>query len=291
MYLSSMGFNGWRRHKRPRLREPRAPQLDDSLGPYTEAGCATDRGPRATNQDRCAVSAHWAAISDGAGGHAGGDIAAELAIETVASSLGRSRGSLDELRVVEALADANTALRARRRAGSSLADAAATLTVAACTSSAPAGSSWVVANLGDSPVWHCSRDVMDRLSEEHNVAAELVRSGVLSLEGARQHPGRHVITRALGMAERVAPHVAYARLEPGDLLVLASDGLEVLTEAAMLSLVARPGPAPEVACRLLDGALSAGPRDNVTVAVVRHLVATGPQAGSLHSAAGVRASQ
>jgi serine/threonine protein phosphatase PrpC len=49
--------------------------------PGIEAGFATNAGPRATNQDRGAVSAYWAAISDGAGGHAGGDIAAELAIE------------------------------------------------------------------------------------------------------------------------------------------------------------------------------------------------------------------
>ncbi len=97
----------------------------------------------------------------------------------------------------------------------------------------------MIANLGDSPVWHSSGGRLARLSQEHNLAAELVRSTVLSPERARGHPGRHTITRALGMSDAVQPHVAHAVLLPGDRLVLASDGLEVLTEAEMSALMLR----------------------------------------------------
>ncbi|HTT89438.1 MAG TPA: PP2C family serine/threonine-protein phosphatase [Acidimicrobiales bacterium] len=260
---------GWHRRKQYPVR---APLLGSELRPFIEAGYATDAGPRSTNQDRGAVSTDWAAISDGAGGHAGGEIAAELAIEHVVSRLGQSGRDIDEALVLEALAGANSAVRARRRTDHRLADAAATLTIAACTSSQPATSRWFVANLGDSPVWHSSGENLDRLSEEHNVAAELVRAGVLSPEGARDHPGRHMITRALGMAEGVAPHVSHAVLRPGELLVLASDGVEVLTEAEILDLIAKPFDAPATAHCLVDSALFARATDNVTVAVLRHRV-------------------
>ncbi len=212
-----------------------------------------------------------AVISDGAGGHAGGDIVAELATEGVVSRLARPSGDVDESLVVEALAAANSAVRARRRTDARLADAAATLTIAACTSSHAAISRWVIANVGDSPVWQSSGDRLDRLSEEHNLAAELVRSGVLSPEDSRDHPGRHIITRALGMADQVAPHVSRAALEPGDLLILASDGIEVLTEAEILALTAPAADALATAHLLVGAALSAGATDNVTVAVLRQL--------------------
>jgi PPM family protein phosphatase len=238
--------------------------------PSIEAGYATDAGPRATNQDRGVVSTYWAAISDGAGGHAGGDIAAELAIDRVASRLGRSPGDVDEGTVLEALADANSAVRDRRRSDARLADAAATLTVAACTTSLPGTSCWVIANLGDSPVWHSSCGRLDRLSEEHNVAAELVRSRVLSPESSRDHFGRHMITKALGMADEVAPHVSHAVLRPGELLILASDGVEALTEAEISVLAAPSEDASGTARCLVYAALSAGATDNVTVAVLRH---------------------
>jgi PPM family protein phosphatase len=259
---------GWHRRKHHPVR---APLRDSELRPFIEAGYATDAGPRSTNQDRGAVSTDWAAISDGAGGHAGGEIAAGLAIEHVVSRLGRSGRDIDEALVLEALAGANSAVRARQRTDHRLAAAAATLTIAACTSSQPVTSRWFVANLGDSPVWHSSGENLYRLSEEHNVAAELVRSGLLSPERSRDHPGRHMITKALGMAERTAPHLSHALLRPGDMLVLASDGLEVLTETAVAALCEKPGGAPVVAHGLVVTALAAGATDNVTVAVLKHL--------------------
>jgi PPM family protein phosphatase len=259
---------------------------DCELRPGVQAGYATDAGRRVTNQDRGAVSPCLAVISDGAGGHAGGDVAAELATEGVVSHLARASRDVDESLVVEALAAANSAVRARRRTDTRLADAAATLTIAACTSSHPGLSRWVIANLGDSPAWQSRGDRLDRLSEEHNLAAELARSGVLSPEDSRDHPGRHIITRALGMADQVAPHVSEAVLEPGDLLVLASDGIEVLTEAEILALTAPPADALVTAHRLVGAALSAGATDNVTVAVLRQLGTSETQPGLSRKAVG-----
>jgi hypothetical protein len=101
------------------------------------------------------------------------------------------------------LAEDHARAAAERFETPSTGTAAATLTIAACTSSPPGTSRWLIANLGDSPVWQSSGDRLDRLSEEHNLAAELVRWGVLSPANSRDHPGRHTITRALAMAEEV----------------------------------------------------------------------------------------
>jgi PPM family protein phosphatase len=240
-------------------------------GPGVQAGYASDAGPRASNQDRATATAFWAAISDGAGGHAGGDIAAELAIEGVMSRLGRPSTGVQESCVLEAFSAANSAVRARRRTDARMANAAATLTIAACTSLHPSTSQWVIANLGDSPVWHSRGDHLDRLSEEHNLAAELVRSGVLSPTKSRSHPGRHIVTRALGVADEVVPHVSHATLKPGDLLILASDGVEVLTEAEIAAVAGRRSDARGTAVGLVDAALSAGATDNVTAVVLRYV--------------------
>ncbi|HTW09689.1 MAG TPA: protein phosphatase 2C domain-containing protein [Acidimicrobiales bacterium] len=264
-----MGLVGWQRRRRDALRKRPS---DHQLGARTESEYATDPGPRSTNEDRAAVSAFWAVISDGAGGHAGGSVAAETAVQAVVSRLGRSPGDVEEGLVLDALAAANSAVRARRQTDDRLADMAATLSIAACTSSQPGASCWVVTNLGDSPVWHWSCDGLARLSEEHNLAAELVRSGVLPAEGSRGHPGRHTITRALGIANDVVPHVTHAVLRPGDMLVLASDGLEALAEQEIWAVVAGHEGALGTAGLLVRAALSVGATDNVTVAVLRHRV-------------------
>ena len=263
--MGSIGWSKWKGTIPSRLLTGYRPKAK------IEISYATDQGLRSTNQDRGAVSAYWAVVSDGAGGHVGGDIAADLAVEVVASRLGRLVAGVNEALVLDALAEANAAVRSRRRADVRLGEMAATLTIAACKASEAEASRWLVANLGDSPVWHWSCEGLARLSVEDNLAAELVRAGVLSSESSRGHPGRHTITRALGIADEVAPHINYATLRPGDQLILASDGIEVLTEAEISATIARPDDEGlSTAERLVGSAVSAGAADNVTVAVLRH---------------------
>jgi PPM family protein phosphatase len=127
-----------------------------------------------------------------------------------------------------------------------------------------------VANVGDSPAWLADSHDLTRMAEEHNVAAELVRSGVISRDAARTHPGRHAITRAMGIAETVSVEPAHVVLHPGDRLVVASDGLEVLGEPEMAEVIRGAPTARDTARRRVDAALSADASDNITVAVLRH---------------------
>jgi protein phosphatase len=236
---------------------------------------STATGPRAENQDRAATSPLWAVVSDGAGGLPGGATAARLTTEAAVANLAAAIGPLDDSVVARAIAAADRAVRAQQAADERVATMAATLTIAAAAAVEPAGSTWLVANLGDSPAWLVAGGHISRVSQEDNVAAELVRAGALSAEEARGHPGRHIVTRAVGTGGSVAVSPTTVRLGPGDHLVLASDGVEVLAEEAIMEVVAGAPDAHQAARRLVDAALGAGATDNVTVAVVRHRTAGG----------------
>ncbi len=280
----------------PRQPDPARAPLDGRL---IDAGWATATGPRPDNQDRAAVSPTWAIVSDGAGGHRGGALAAELTVDAAVarftaawdsvagatgdivgaaaadpSLVGDSGGVRDSVIdpgvVGDAVADADAAVRARQAADPDVASMAATLTLAVAARIRPDGSTWIVANVGDSPAWRLAGGRLTRVSEEDNLAAELVRAGAITRDEARRHPGRHVITQAVGAAQTVAASPATVTLRPGDRLVLASDGIEVLDDASMMEVMSGAPSATQAARRLVDAALARGATDNVTVAVIRH---------------------
>jgi PPM family protein phosphatase len=236
-----------------------------------DLGCATATGPRPDNQDRCDVAPHWAIVSDGAGGSAGGAFAAELTVREVASQLKAADRAIDENLVTRAVMGANDAVRAGRASDDAVADMAATLTLAVSVAVDEGESHWLLVNVGDSPAWLAASHRFIRVTEEHNVAAELVRSGAITRDAARTHPGRNLITRAIGVADSVTVDPVPITLHPGDQLVLASDGLEVLNEVEMQGIIRGASTAEDVARRLVDAALLNFAHDNVTVAVLRHV--------------------
>lgn len=232
-----------------------------------DTGWATATGPRPDNQDRVATSSRWAVVSDGAGGLRGGARAAQLSLDAAVARLESSGDRLGEQVACQAVVDANAAVRAGRR-DPDVASMAATLTLAVATTVDATGSTWSLLTVGDSPAWARTPSGLHRLSEEDNLASELVRAGAISRSEAREHPGRHVITRAMGSDVTVATTPVTVTLTPGDGLVLASDGVEVLDEAAMMGAMDGTSTADDAARRLVDAALAAGATDNVTVAVV-----------------------
>jgi protein phosphatase len=241
-----------------------------------DVGSATATGPRPDNQDRVATDWRWAVVSDGAGGHAGGALAAQLAVDAAVARLQAAPNALDERAAVQAVADADAAVRAGKD-DSAVASMAATLTLAAAVAVGSDASHWSVINVGDSPAWHLTARGLRRVTEEDNVAAELLRAGAISAEEARSHPGRHLITRAMGSLDTRTISPVAMTLEPGDALVLASDGIEVVDERAMMELMsATPtsdtgGGAARCARLLVEAALARHTTDNVTVAVIRHV--------------------
>jgi len=128
---------------------------------------------------------------------------------------------------------------------------------------------WLVVNLGDSRTYRLAGTTFEQLSVDHSEVQELVESGELSVEQARQHPRRNIITRALGAGMRQEPDFWLVPIEEGDRILVCSDGLtgEILDSRIAGILLDQPDPA-DAAHALVEAALSAGGRDNISVIVV-----------------------
>ena len=234
-------------------------------------GQATDAGPRSENQDRCAASPAWAVVSDGMGGHAGGSLAADLTCRAAIDALQAAEGVRAGTVIARAHAAANDAVRTARDADPAVADMGATLTIALAVSVEPGRSRWLVGSLGDSPAWWVGTVGARQVTIDHTVAAAMARSGTLDADQAADHPGRHLLMRAIGIADTAEPDLVTVDLGPGDTLVLASDGVSgVLDPTGIADVLSRAGDAAAMARGLVVASLDAGTSDNVTAVVLRH---------------------
>ena len=138
---------------------------------------------------------------------------------------------------------------------------------------APDGSAatlWLV-HVGDSRCYRLRHGVLHQLTRDHSLVEEQVNAGLLSRIQAVASPFRNIITRAVGTEPTVEPEIASHSTQPGDLYLLASDGLtRELDDAEILAILARTaGLALEPACQaLIDAANAHGGRDNITVLLV-----------------------
>ena len=227
----------------------------------------TDVGHRrAANEDSVLVGLPIFAVADGMGGHAAGD---------------RASAAVAELAALEqAFIDAGTAIDALAE-GIPI-GVGTTITGAALVNDGPTPS-FLVFNIGDSRVYRFERNELTQVTIDHSVVQELVDAGVLAPEMADSHPESNVITRALGFHDEPLPDIWRVPVRAGMRLLICSDGLtkEVGDDRLRLHL-ASGMPAAETASALVDAALAAGGRDNVTLIVVDVLEAPRPQSTAKH---------
>lgn len=231
-----------------------APQLHISGDGLTHRGRVRER-----NEDAILIDPNgelWA-VADGMGGHGHGDIAASMVIDSLAlGDLGAE--PLDAL--VTQLEQCNAAIYARA-AGATM---GATI-VAAYVEHDVSYLAWV----GDSRIYLWRRGRLQQMSKDHSQTQELIDEGVLTQEGARTHPDRNVITRAIGVAPEVAVDVAVLPLARDDRLLLCSDGLTGCVCDHDIGIVLdRHLDDRQTAQTLVEAALVAGAPDNVSVIIV-----------------------
>lgn len=202
-------------------------------------------------------------IADGVGGQPGGARASGLAVQAVVGEFERQwpdaeAGMGRALR--EAVAAANREVRRARGAEPEYAQMATTLIVAAARASG-----LMLAHVGDSRAYHCRGGVLTRLTRDHTVAQQMVDDGVLRPEQVDRVPYAHVLARAVGPAERVEAALTPLTWQPGDRVLLCSDGLNAaLGEDTISAALAEPDLA-DAAARLIEESNRAGAPDNVTV--------------------------
>ena len=221
------------------------------------------------NEDRSLATAALLAVADGMGGAKAGEVAAQIAVDSVAG-LGGEAGA-DEVRA--AVEEANRAIRRMARDDADKSGMGTTMTAALLRDGR-----LDVVHVGDSRAYLWRGSTLSQITEDHSVVAELVRRGTITAEEAEHHPHRNVITRALGADAEVTADVMSADLREGDVVLVCSDGLSsYVPEPAIAGALAGAATLGEAARALVALANEAGGADNVTVVLGR--VGTGPPAG------------
>lgn len=216
---------------------------------------------RLQNEDAFVHDPPLFAIADGMGGAQAGEIASRLATAALEEWTRSRRG---EEAVVELVREANRRIF-RHALGDPRAAGMGTTVTAALVDEQQG--TIAVAHVGDSRGYRIRDGVLEQLTADHSLVAELVRSGRLTPEEADQHPHRSVITRALGTDEDVEVDAITLAVEAGDLYLLCSDGLtNMVRDDEILELAAGEALDPEAtAAALIQAANDAGGEDNITV--------------------------
>jgi PPM family protein phosphatase len=213
-----------------------------------------------------AVRGRLFAIADGMGGHSAGQIASEAALKTVVRSYFRDAappeiGDALTRCIIEAntlIANAAVQMGAKNGMGT-------TLVVAIVREDM-----LTIAHVGDSRAFLLREgERIRQLTTDHSWVEEQVRRGLLTRDEAEQSPYRNVITRSIGMGEGMAPDIVSEKLFPGDLILLATDGVTgYLSGDALASLMRGKSPSRAV-LDIIDAANDAGGKDNSTALLLR----------------------
>ncbi len=205
-------------------------------------------------------------VADGMGGHEAGEIASAMVTDAL-------RGlpqcdDLDDLaaQAIDTLARVNRDLIALARAGVERQTIGTTVVGLAI-----ADGSFRCFWMGDSRAYLLRGGQIDRLSHDHSLVQNLVDAGMIKPEEAETHENANLITRAVGVAEQVEVDVVSGEARPGDLFLLASDGLTRVVTDDELAAELQRGSAEEAAEKLLDLVLARGAPDNVSLIIARVL--------------------
>lgn len=214
-------------------------------------------------------------VADGVGGHSAGEVASELALDAVEGSLadlphrigalGEGWRAVIEDRLLDAVTSAHEAVRDHARRHPEHEGMATTLVAAIL----PRG--WLgIVHVGDSRAYLLRGPRAHPLTSDHTWGAEELERGALDPAEIERSPLRGSITRAIGLSRGEEADLAWVRLAPGDVVALASDGLTRYVDGEGILATVAATPDLEAAARdLVDRALEAGGRDNVTIVLAR----------------------
>jgi serine/threonine protein phosphatase PrpC len=223
-------------------------------------------------------------VADGVGGSAAGEVASRTAIHAIVDLVLETPDwimRLDDRLAEEVLARmerrfqrVRETLIERANADPGLRGMATTMTVACSL-----GPELLTAHVGDSRAYvFRTGGRLERLTRDQTMAQSLADAGAITQEEVARHPSRHVLTSALATRGAfVQVQLKRSRLEDGDQLLLCSDGLtEMVSDEAIAPVLATAGPPAETCRQLVDLALEAGGKDNVTVVLARYRIPVTP---------------
>ena len=186
-------------------------------------GAATDPGRvRKANEDGVLAAPGVFAVADGMGGHAAGEVASAVALQTIEARLDPKVATMAS--VTDVVRAANEAVHRRSLEDPATRGMGTTLTLIAPATGGD-GDRLVLANVGDSRAYLLADGELRQLTRDHSYVEEMLAAGQITAEEARKHPHRHVVTRVLGVEPSVAVDTWLLTPERGDRYLLCSDGL------------------------------------------------------------------
>jgi serine/threonine protein phosphatase PrpC len=242
------------------------------LAGLSDVGCQ-----RENNEDRYAYwepaseeqfqqKGRLAIVADGMGGYEGGQEASRIAVEVIEDVYGNTQGSDPQALLIAGFHLAHHRIQEYAAEHPDLLGMGTT-----CTAIAMLGHLLYYAHVGDSRLYLVRDSKISRLTRDHSYVGRLIENGMISPEEAESHPQRHILTAAMGAGAVIAPDAPEQpiQLEPGDVLVLCTDGLWSLLSESEIIRTVKDSP-PSDACRdLVEMAKQHGGPDNITVQVVR----------------------
>lgn len=233
----------------------------------THIGLVRENNQDALEYGTLGTTAQYAVVCDGMGGANGGNIASKIAVEVIGSRIRdgfhekMSVSSVERL-LDSAMATANVGVYDRAQQQPELSGMGTTV-VAVIT----CGNTAYISHVGDSRLYLWREHTLTAVTRDHSVVQELIESGQITEEEARSHPRKNYITRALGVVAEESGEYDELELQPGDRLLLCTDGLtNEVAPNAIAQLLEKP--AEEALEALIRAALDDGGADNITVVLM-----------------------
>lgn len=203
-------------------------------------------------------------VADGMGGHKAGDHASRETVEIMVEQITADKTKDQREILGRALETANQKVYQDARHSIELEGMGTTIVAATIREN-----ELLVMNVGDSRLYVVNQDGIRQITVDHSLVEEYVQKGVLTREKAKTHPKKNIITKAVGVMANVEPDFFEVSLQPGDRILMCTDGLSNMLEEDEISLIINSvGPLEEKAKMLVDAANGNGGRDNISVILI-----------------------
>ena len=213
-------------------------------------------------------------LADGMGGHEGGEMASNIAVNTIAKILCSTHADRQkknfQLIVHKALVEANKEIILFRKRDINLANMGTTVVISIFLNQV-----LYYTHLGDSRAYLYKKEEesLFQLTPDDSLVMEMVKQGMLSKDELQTHNLRHIVTRYLGTPELVLPELQHCDTEINDCVIVCSDGLtNMVSDKEILSIIrGNISRGPQSVCNaLVDKANSNGGDDNISVIVIQN---------------------
>lgn len=202
-------------------------------------------------------------VADGMGGHKAGEFASRYVVEHIVRFIKESKEEEAVGILSESIETANRKLKEYADAHQQMRGMGTTIVAAVIQ-----GRTLLVANVGDSRLYIVG-DEITQVTQDHSLVQEMVRLGQMDPQSAKNHPDKNIITRAVGVSEKVKIDIFERQLRAGEYIILCSDGLTNMVEdSVILQILHGAGSLSDKAERLIELANKNGGKDNITVIII-----------------------